>query len=242
MRYTAQQIATYQRDGVLPLGKVLTDAQIQGAREHIETLIAENKVDRPESAPGKHAIRRLEVSQHDPWFMGIVRSDAIVDAGEAAIGPNVQMFQDNIFYKPASVGGSTPFHQDNIWWNVNPPAIMTIWIALDEVDETNGPVQYVRGSNTHLRDHTLPVNDPCGAKYNVIDPATIDRSKIVTFKLQPGEAVMHHCLTIHGAPENQSPRPRRAYTVHLMQAGLSPRELDKYPLLRGSMPLAAAAV
>lgn len=242
MRYTAQQAAAYQRDGVLPLGKVLTDEQIKGAREQIERLIAESKVDRPESKPGMHTIRRLEVSQFEPWFRQIVSSDPIVDAGELAVGPNVQMFQDNIFYKPASVGGATPWHQDNIWWNVNPPKIMTIWVALDEVDETNGPVQYVRGSHTHLREHTLPVNDPCGAKYNVIDPATIDKSKLVSFHLAPGEAVMHHCLTIHGSTENLSPKPRRAYTVHLMQAGLSPRDLAAYPLLRGRMPLAPAAV
>lgn len=241
MRYTPQQIEDYRRDGVLFLGKVLTDAQVQGARDHIAQLIAGDKVDRPSSGKGQHLIRRLDASEHDPWFRELITAEVFGDIGEAALGPDVQHFQDNVFYKPASVGAPTPWHQDNIWWHGDPPELATVWIALDPVNGDNGAVQYVRGSHSRLIDHTLPVQDPGGFSYNVIDPKAVDQSRLISFTLAPGEGVLHHCLTIHGAPANVSSLPRRGYTVHLMRTGLLRRDPVKNPVLRGRALAAPAA-
>ena len=245
MQLTREQIATYERDGVLPVGRVLTDEQLVTARERLDRMVAEEKVDRPES-PTKdgHTIRRLDVSQHDPWFGSVVRSPAILDIAESALGPNIQYYQDNIFYKPANVGGATPWHQDNIWWHGDPPNMLTIWVALDDVDPDNGPVHYVKGSHVAMVDHTMPVHDPGGFTYNLIDPKQVGpelQSRVVSFSFPAGHAVMHHCQTVHSAPPNASPRPRRGYTISLMQAGLFGPETEKQPLLRGRMPVAKAA-
>ncbi len=229
-------VSTFAREGVLPLGQVLDAAQVQAAREHLAQLIAQEKVDRPSSQPGRFIFRRLNVSSFDAWFGTLVRTPAVLDAAEVALGPDVQYFQDNIFYKPAAVGGATPWHQDNIWWHSNPPAMATIWIALDDVDDDNGAVRYVRGSHDRLIEHTLPVQDPQGMTYNVLDPSRVPQDRVVSFAVPAGHAVMHHCLTIHGSPENRSPRPRRAYTVHVMRAGLLSRDEAKNPVLRGRLP------
>lgn len=241
MHLSATQLAAWNRDGVLPLGRVLSDAQLAEVREHLDQLMAQDKLDKPESEPGRFTYRRLNVCQFDPWFNAIVRLDAVIDPAESALGPDIQYYQDNIFYKPASVGGATPFHQDNIWWHADPPAMLTIWIALDDVDSTNGGVEYSRGSHSGLMEHTFPINDPNGAKYNVLDPARVSRETLVTYNLPAGHAVMHHCLTIHGAPANVSPRTRRAYTVSLMRAGLFGEHGKGNPLLRGKMPVSVAS-
>lgn len=241
MHLTPEQRDAFARDGVLSVGRVLDDAQVAEARDRLERLIAADKMDKPQSDAGGYTFRRLNVSSFDPWFGSLVRTPAVLDPAESVLGPDLQYYQDNIFYKPAGVGADTPFHQDNIWWRGDPPAMLTLWIALDPADAGNGGVEYVRGSHAALIDHTLPVQDPGGFSYNVIDPQRVDRGRVATFTLAPGEAVMHHCLTIHGAPANASPRPRRGYTVHLMRAGLFPGyDHARHPLLRGKMPEAAA--
>ena len=239
MRLNQEQIEAYRRDGVLPVGRVLNDEQLQAARGRIDQMLKEDLLDRPETEGGRYILRRLNVSRGDPWFGSLVRSPAVLDIAESVLGPNVQYFQDNIFFKPANVGGLTPFHQDNIWWKSDPPNMLTIWIALDDVDAGNGAVEYVRGSHSHLMDHTVPVVDPKGFTYNMLDqskikPAMTDR--IVSFVIPSGHAIMHHCLTVHGSPSNASPRQRRAYTISLMEAGILSQDTGQFPLLRGQMP------
>jgi phytanoyl-CoA hydroxylase len=236
MRLTAEQIETYRRDGVLPVGRVLSDEQVREARERVERMIERELVDRPNSTPGKHTIRRLNMSQTDPWFGTLVRLPGILDIAESVLGPDIQFYQDNLFYKPAGVGDETQWHQDNIWWHADPPSMLTIWIALDDVDDNNGAVRYIRGSQSRLIEHTLPVRDPQGFSYNMLDPGRLELGRAVSFVVPAGHGVMHHCLTAHGAPFNQSNRPRRGYTVTLQQAGLTSADQEKFPVLRGRMP------
>ncbi|MCC6579336.1 MAG: phytanoyl-CoA dioxygenase family protein [Phycisphaeraceae bacterium] len=239
MALTTQQIARYRRDGVLPVGRMLSDLQVQDAREHIQAAMDRQLLDKPGTNPGKFTFRLLSASQSDPWFGQLLRSGPILDAAEAVLGPDIQYFQDNVFYKPARDGDITQWHQDNIWWKSDPPDMLTIWIALDDVTPENGAVRYVVGSHAALIEHRLPVDDPQGAKYNMIHPDDVKDRDVVTFDVPAGHGVMHHCLTIHGAPANVSERPRRGYTVHLMRAGLFPDRLaESNPVLRGRIPTA----
>ena len=119
--------------------------------------------------------------------------------------------------------------------------MLTIWIALDDVDVANGAVHYVPGSHSHLIDPTMVINDTNGMTYKLLAPEQVDKLQAVSFDVPAGHAVMHHCLTVHGAPPNKSDRPRRGYTVHLAQAGVMPLDEAQHPMLRGTFqgPVAA---
>lgn len=236
MGLTAQQVETFRRDGVLPLGRILEPAVVKEACEHLEALRAQKLMDCPKDEADRKSYRLLNTSTKDAWFQCIINNKTLLDCAEAVLGPNVQYYQDNVFYKPARDGGSTPWHQDNIWWNSNPPNMLTVWIALDDVDTSNGGVQYVRGSNASLIEPEMPVEDINGSKYKMLSPeqiAKIDMSHAVSFNVPAGHAVMHHCLTLHGAPPNNSDRSRRGYTVHLAQAGCVKLDPATNPILRG---------
>ena len=235
MGLTSQQVETYRRDGVLPLGRILEPAVVKDACAHLEALRNKNLMDNPGSGTELKTYRLLNTSTHDAWFQCIINHPTVLDAAVAILGPNVQYFQDNVFYKPARDGAPTFWHQDNIWWHSNPPNMLTIWIALDDVDSTNGAVEYVPGSHSHLIDPQLPINDVNGSSYKVLAPEQVDMKKVVSFKVPAGHAVMHHCLTIHGAPANASDRPRRGYTVHLAQPGVLQLDPVKNPILRGRL-------
>jgi len=92
-----------------------------------------------------------------------------------------------------------------------------VWVPLDAVDDENGAVQYVRGSHrdrTAFRPNlfvtTQPLPDTVGEEVpdHTGDPA------IVQFDTEPGDVVVHHARTIHGAHANRSAdRRRRAVSV-----------------------------
>ena len=239
MSLSPTQIETYRRDGVLPLGCVLEPTVVEEARTHLEALRTQKKMDDPAAGTERKSYRLLNTSTFDPWFNCIVTNPVLLDAAEAVLGPNLQFFQDNVFYKPARDGADTPWHQDNIWWHADPPNMCTIWIALDHVDVGNGAVHYIPGSHSHLIEPEMPVDDVSGSKYKMLSPSQIEKidlTRAVSFTVPAGHAVMHHCLTLHGAPPNNSDRTRRGYTVHLAQPGVVELDPVKNPILRGRLP------
>ena len=237
MKLTSDQIEIYRRDGVVPIGKVLDESIVTEAKEHIEVLRQRNLLDNPAKGTDKKSFRLLMVSSFDDWFKSIVNNDNILDAAESVLGPDVQYYQDNIFWKPPAHGAPTTWHQDNVWWDAHPPNMATIWIALDDADASNGGIHYIPGSHTHLLVGEKEINDPKAGRYFLLTDEQVDASRAVSFTLPAGHAVMHHCQTIHGAPPNRSDRSRCGFTVHLQEAGLQGQTVDECPILRGKMPV-----
>ena len=126
--------------------------------------------------------------------------------GEAVVGKNLQYFN-----KPPALGQATPPHQDGFYFMLKPCRALTMWMALDVVDEENGCVRYVRGSHRvgmrpHGRTETL------GFSQGITDfGQAADSRNEVACPAQPGDLLAHHALTIHRADANTSEtRSRRA--------------------------------
>jgi ectoine hydroxylase-related dioxygenase (phytanoyl-CoA dioxygenase family) len=236
MKFTSDQIDVYRRNGVVPIGNVLDEATVAEAKEHIEALRQRDLLDNPAESLGKKAFRLIMVSSFDEWFKSIVNNDNLLDAAESVLGPNVQYYQDNIFWKPPKQGAPSTWHQDNIWWAADPPNMATIWIALDDADASNGGVHYIPGSQTNLLEGELDLDDPKAYSHKLLSDDQVDASRAISFTVPAGHAVMHHCQTIHGAPPNRSDRSRCGYTVHLQEAGLRGQDVTQCPILRGKMP------
>ena len=58
-----------------------------------------------------------------------------------------RVVQDNVIWKPAGAK-SLGYHQDNSYadW-IDPPAMLTCWIALDDTSAAGGTIEYVKGSH-----------------------------------------------------------------------------------------------
>lgn len=107
----------------------------------------------------------------------------------------------------------TPPHQDNYYFNLAPPNVLTMWLALDVVDDENGCLRYVPGS--HLkgkRPHSL--GKVLGFSQGINNFSQEDEDHEVKIHLQPGDLTIHHGWTIHRAfPNQSSTRPRRAFAM-----------------------------
>ena len=116
------------------------------------------------------------------------------------------------FNKPARIGSGVPPHQDNAYFCQTPPDMLTVWIAIDPVTEANGPVTYVKRSH---RLGPLPTK-PSGVRGNSIGlaemPGTTEDDLLVGL-LEPGDATIHHCDTVHYSAPNTTDFPRLGFLL-----------------------------
>ena len=109
-----------------------------------------------------------------------------------------------IFCKPAH-GGETPWHQDAIY-RPPPHCTVSIWMPLDPATDETSCLHYLGGSHLgELRPHQLH-DDHMVAQQ-------IDPSPAVACPIAAGEALVHHCRTLHYAGPNRTPYPRRALVI-----------------------------
>lgn len=129
-----------------------------------------------------------------------------------------RLFYDQIFAKDPGRSLATPWHQDAPYWPISGEAL-TVWIALDPVDHEGGAVRYLPGSH---RDGVLyrPTSHQDRGAWEAVDlPPLPDLDALPPealreWTLAPGDALVHHARTIHGAgPNTRAGRPRRAYAT-----------------------------
>lgn len=136
-------------------------------------------------------------------------------AGELMGATSVSFFFDHLLVKEPGTDNTTPWHQDLPYWPVRGDQVCSLWFALDPVDDGNGAVRYVAGSHRdtvwyraqsfggtdkYSDDSMPPAPDPDR------DPG---EHRIVSFALEPGDVVVHHVMTLHGARGNPDATRRR---------------------------------
>lgn len=140
---------------------------------------------------------------------------AVMDSSRA------QLFHDHVLVKEPGTGKPTPWHQDAPYYFVDGIQTVSMWIPLDPVAEAQS-LKLVAGSHAWPK-LVRPVKwlDDSGF-YTVdqdlyMDPPSIDDSiagdSIRAWSMEPGDAVLFHFRTLHGAAGNALRRRRRAFSV-----------------------------
>jgi len=125
------------------------------------------------------------------------------------------------FNKPPGIGKHTPPHQDGYYFTLIPSEALTLWFALDEVNEENGCVRYQPGSHKKgMRPHN--VSNVLGFSQGIADWSEEDESNEIKGMALPGDLLVHHCDTVHWAGANRSSRSRRAVAIVYFSAQAVP--------------------
>jgi phytanoyl-CoA hydroxylase len=202
----------YERDGVVRLRSLFHPDEVAKRRAELERYMREDLDTKPADArtlePDGQTVRnlwRLEV--HHPAILPMVEKSEILALVSKLVHGEPALMGVETFNKPARVGSGVPYHQDNAYFCQTPPDMLTLWIAMDRVTMANGPVYYVRGSQ---RAGILPTQ-ASGVRGNSIGlaaPPTVPLEEQFCGLLEPGDALIHHCETIHHSPPNTSDLPR----------------------------------
>jgi phytanoyl-CoA hydroxylase len=240
---TADEIMEFANRGFLRPGRVFSDGQVERfrtamarARERERAAGREYDLldpslwpddDRPPPEPGKTVGFLFNLWLFDNDYREIAFSPTLARWAAQLIGARqVRVLEDNALYKEPGVGGTLQWHQDFPYWPLAQPNAITAWVALDDVDETNGAMHMAPGS--HLTGETLPGIFGTGTAYMhdmrapTVKPIQDPRElgwETDSIRLEKGAVSFHHALTWHASGPNMSDRPRRAAIVRYVADG-----------------------
>ena len=166
------------------------------------------------------------------YFHSLLHSPRVIDLGSQFLRGQAKARAAEMFAKPAGKGLPSPLHQDNFYWCLQPcdaHTALTIWVALDPANPSNGGVTYLAGSHKlGLIEHT-DSNAP-GSSQMVKDQTIIARYENVSPSLEPGDALVHDSMTLHYSAANTSGNSRRGMTLQLQRenAQVDPIRLKIY--------------
>jgi ectoine hydroxylase-related dioxygenase (phytanoyl-CoA dioxygenase family) len=135
--------------------------------------------------------------------------------------PGARVVQDNVIWKPPGAK-SLGYHQDNSYadW-IDPPAMLTCWIALDDTSSAGGTIEYVKGSHKWGRfPPAKQFHAPEDYRKEMVAAAhSIGQEPEIAFVEVPaGGCAFHHGWCWHGSGANSADRPRRAAVTHCMSS------------------------
>jgi phytanoyl-CoA hydroxylase len=201
--------AAYDRDGFVIARQLLPSTDFAELTRELARYIR----DVVPTLPDAHAFyddksrpETLKQLQHmglDAFFHAYREHPTWQTLAEALIGESGNPLEPEWFNKPPGGQHVTPPHQDNYYFCLRPPHVVTVWMALDPVDEENGCLRYVRGSHLEgIRPHGR--SRILGFSQGLLDYNERDREREVAVHLEPGDVVAHHGNTIHRAEANRS--------------------------------------
>jgi phytanoyl-CoA hydroxylase len=159
---------------------------------------------RPETLKQMH-----RMMQNDAWFHEFFCGARFVQLCELLLDGAIVPKNVEYFAKPPGIGKATPPHQDGYYFMIEPNEALPMWLALDEINEENGCIRYVRGSHRRgIRPHAK--SGVLGFSQGITDYGPGDEREEVPMHSKPGDLHIHHSMTIHRADANPSARPRRA--------------------------------
>ena len=205
------QTTDYERDGCIRVrgffdSATLTDVKAQLARYSRDIAPKIPAGDRTFESDGVTVRNLWRMERHDPFYASLPARGEIIERVAKLVHGEPVLMGVETFNKPARVGSGVPPHQDNAYFCQSPPDVLTIWIAMDAANEANGPIFYLKGSQREMHPHR-----PSGVAGNSMGlakmPQHID-ADVFKGTLEPGDALIHHCQTIHWSAPNKTDHAR----------------------------------
>lgn len=234
----------FATDGFLKIVKMLSSAELQETEEELgrylrdvtPTLPSTDIVWENQVLPdGSRRVRNLwRMESHSPYFKDLAHAPELLRLAGALVNGEAVVSAVELFAKPARVGSVVPHHQDNAYFNLVPPDCFTCWIALDASTPENGCMYYCRGS--HVKP-PLPHTASGVAGNSMMADKVPEKLEEVAGILAAGDAMLHHCLTLHRSEPNRSERARRGLLIVYRGAHcrLDPEGARAYSAVREAM-------
>jgi len=210
---------SYEREGFVVVRQLLSADEFAELRDHLDRYIRDVVPSLPdadafyEDRSRPETLKQMQRLQQDAYFARYLHHPKWTRLAALLLDEPIQVEGSEWFNKPPGTNHVTPPHQDNFYFCYEPPQVLTMWLALDPVDEENGCLRYVPGSHRrgirpHQRTKTL------GFSQGISDYGDADRALERPIVMQPGDVTIHHGNTIHRADANRSPtRHRRSFAL-----------------------------
>lgn len=227
---TDEQVAAYRADGYLSIGQV-ADAETIEQISEAEEAIREHPRHGGGSAGKEGTTESFRQLNHlIPALRELALFGPQVPALTQLIGPNVAFVFSKITLKHRARAETppktVPWHQDNAYTPVDPPTNIAMFVALDDMDETNGCLWVIPGSHLGgLRLHGRSEDAP--SDIELITP--VEDEGGIPLPMKRGDALLMSGLTLHRSLENWTDRPRRLLLLSYTDAAARSADDDNRP-------------
>jgi phytanoyl-CoA hydroxylase len=212
--------ARFDRDGFCVKRQFLPPAEFAALRRELDRYIAEVVPTLPDShafyedRTRPETLKQMQHMSVDPFFQASCRNPHWTALASHLLGePAEPIGAAEWFDKPPGTKHPTPPHQDNYYFHLEPGNILTMWLALEDVDEENGCLRYVRGSHRRGR---LPhaASGELGFSQGLVEFGPAEVADEEPAILRANDLAIHHGWTIHRAEPNRSAaRHRRSFVI-----------------------------
>jgi hypothetical protein len=243
-RLSAEEKASYERDGFLVRRGVFTSDEIAELIEASEELcrdlaaaeggnkirVSQDYVFEPDATKGviikwepgaQDVVQGVEPCVHlHPVYEKYRNHPQFVEPMKDILDlEDVDLFTEKLNLKRARAGGKYALHQDFPYWGEAEEAdrMCTCLVALDEATLENGALQVHPGSHTV---GVVPGKDSEERFERLeIDPAKYPTDEMISVEMKPGDAVFFGPFLVHTSPANPSDKDRRALLYTYQRAG-----------------------
>jgi len=228
----------YDRDGFVIIRDFLGLGELAELNAQIDRFLANVVPGLPDSQvlyeptlDGARAVRQIHRMSCDHYFDEYRHHPKWTSLARTLVGETVRGRPPYFFNKPADTDFSTPPHQDNCVFSLDPPNAVEILLATRErFDEESGCLRYLPGSHRcGMRPHKY--SGIRGFAAEVADFGPDDEAIEAAVELAPGDVVCHHPLTVHRALRNRSrSRSRSGFSIWFQgeSACIDSRVLETY--------------
>ena len=212
---TDEQVAAFERDGFLVVDGLTDPDEVAALRDAYDELFARaggfEGRDRIELAVDGDRPVLPQVLNPERYLPELLQGRAFANACRLAVqllGDDGVPEFNHAINKPPRDGAPTPWHQDEAYWDPRADhTAISVWVPLQDVDESNGCMAFVPGSHRQpVLPHRLIHPDAHGLRLaDDTEPAGA-----VVCPIPAGSATVHAGRTLHYAGPNRTDRPRRA--------------------------------
>ncbi|CAB9507692.1 Phytanoyl-CoA dioxygenase (PhyH) [Seminavis robusta] len=234
---------SFDQDGFVAIPNVLDESTVKALNERLECVLLQGDYNRNQppdkvpkisattvsmSTPHKRVYQIINIHKCDCLFHQLATSATLGRVVAQLAGwTSIRLAQDQVWAKPP---GAAPlvFHRDAPYFQFDDPRLVTVWIALDTMHATLGPLEYVPGS--HNWDSSSASSGSMrqfysnkNSSYDTMMRAAAEREGLKDINvvsmagLPAGSITIHHGTTWHGSGKNHSPtQPRRGLGLHFV--------------------------
>ncbi|MEW6267727.1 MAG: phytanoyl-CoA dioxygenase family protein [Thermodesulfobacteriota bacterium] len=228
---TAEERAAWSRDGFLVrrgfarepvlrdmLARVVDLCRRQAAGEDVTpALVVPEARGNPNARAPEDLVSKVFRLHRDPVFEAFARDHAVLELVAGLLGPDVDCFLSQFIFKTPGAYGQ-PWHQDALYFHMDPDAQLGVWLAVSEATLENGCLHVLPGSHTEPVHAHAPDERP-GANYGYLEIVDHDMSGAVPVLMQPGDLLVFHSHLMHRSTDNVSDGLRAAMVYHYSPAG-----------------------
>ncbi len=211
---TAEQIATYQKDGCVLIKDFLSNEEVKKLQDIAfeDGAMRKHAFDLNDQTGKKTKLTLWYKPGNDTYGLLTKSNRIIASVNELMDGDSaVCHFHSKLMQKEPKVGGAWEWHQDYGYWYKNefllPEQMMSVMIAITDANKANGCLQVIKGSHKMGRIEHGFAGEQVGASQHYVDLA-LKTMELAYVEIKAGDALFFHSNILHRSEANTSDTAR----------------------------------